>query len=68
MSRNWKLLLCNIIFVAYIITINLMGQPMPIQIVHGRRTMKRIVVTTSEHDEVTLLTSYKGDNTWLNLE
>lgn len=45
-----------------------MGEPMPIQIVHGRKTMKRIVVTTSEHDEVTFLTSYKGDNTWLNLD
>jgi hypothetical protein len=27
-----------------------MGEPMPMQIVHGRRTVRRVVVTTSEQD------------------
>ena len=50
MSTDWKLLVCNIVFIIYTITFNLMGEPMPMQIVHGRRTVRRIVVTTSEQD------------------
>ena len=50
MSTDWKLLVCNIVFIIYTIILNLMGEPMPMQIVHGRRTVRRVVVTTSEQD------------------
>ena len=50
MSTDWKLLVCNIVFIIYTITLNLIGEPMPMQIVHGRRTVRRVVVTTSEQD------------------
>ena len=50
MSTDWKLLVCNLVFIIYTIILNLIGEPMPMQIVHGRRTVRRVVVTTSEQD------------------